>query len=132
MQKNMNIDTGAITFTFSDNDGEVFASFKMNPTDPRFLTRCKNMGNFFEDVVAGAIKTPSPSEYEELVEQKFCEFLGYDCKASLFGRIAATDLMRDGRSFASHILDTMIENVAPELRRRRAENLARYTAKYSK
>lgn len=129
MQKNMNIDTGAITFTFSDNDGEVFASFKMNPTDPRFLKRCKNMADFFE---TGEIKTQSPSEYEELVEQKFCEFLGYDCKASLFGRIAATGLMRDGRSFASHILEAMIENVAPELRRRRAENLARYTAKYSK
>jgi hypothetical protein len=58
--------------------------------------------------------------------------LGYDCKKSLFGRIAATDIMADGRCFASHVLDVLAEHIGPEIRKRRAQLLARHTAKYQK
>lgn len=129
MQKNTVIDTGCMTFTFSDKDGEQFAWFKLNPTDPRIIKKCKNMADIFS--TAGK-NVSSHDEWEDFVEQRFCVFLGYDCRQSLFGRIAATDIMNDGRCFAAHVLDVMIEHVGPEIKKRRAQNLARYTAKYSK
>ena len=66
------------------------------------------------------------------MEQKFCEFLGYDCKKSLFGNVGATAVMNDGRMFMFHIVDTMIQYVGPELRRRKAQNMAKYVGKYKK
>lgn len=129
MQNNTVINTGSVKFTFTDTDGEIFAWFKLNPTDPRLLKRCKTMMDFFMD--AGK-NVRSPSQWEETVEKKFSEFLGYDCSRSLFGRIAATDVMSDGRIFASHVLDVLIANVGPEIQKRREAQKARYTAKYTK
>lgn len=128
MQKNTPVDTGSINFTFTDNDGEVFASFKLNPTDPRLLKKCKEMAAFF---ATASIQASDPLDFENTIEDMFCKFLGYDCRQSLFGRIAATDVMGDGNTFAAHVINTMIEHVGPEIKRRRAENLARYTAKYA-
>lgn len=129
MQNNTQIDTGSITFTFTNKDGEQFAWLKLNPTDPRMAGKCKNMADAF--MVANEEVT-SHAQWEELVEDKFCDFLGYDCKKSLFGRIAATDIMADGRCFASHVLDVLAEHIGPEIRKRRAQLLARHTAKYQK
>lgn len=129
MNKHTVIDTGSVKFTFEDKDGEVFAYFKLNPTDPRLLKKCKSMMEFF--MTAGE-KVTSPSQWEETVEKKFSEFLGYDCSKSLFGRIAATDFMKDGRIFASHVLDAMITHIGPEIQKRRQERIEKYTAKYSK
>ena len=128
-QKNYTVDTESMVFTFTDTSGEQFAHFKLNPTDPRIMSKCKDMATIFADVPK-TIKTHL--QWEEFVEDKFCEFLGYDCKQSLFGRIAATDIMKDGRPFASHVLDVMIAHVGPEIKRRHAENLARHLGKYSK
>lgn len=127
MQNNTKIDTGSVTFTFSDNDGEQFAWFKISPTDPRIMSKCKSMADAF---MTGGKDYSSQNEWEEFVEDKFCEFLGYDCKGSLFGRIAATDIMADGRCFASHVLEVMVEHIGPEIRKRRAQNMARHLAKY--
>lgn len=127
MQKNTTINTGSMEFTFTDTDGDMFAYFKLNPTDPRLLKKCKTMRDFFLD--AGK-NISSPSQWEDTVVKKFSEFLGYDCSKSLFGRIAATDVMSDGRIFASHVLDTMIQHIGPEIQKRREAQKAKYTAKY--
>lgn len=129
MEKNINLNTGSVTFTFTDSDGDVFAHFKLNPTDPRLLKKCKDMANFFFSMTENR---PADTDYEELVEQKFCEFLGYDCKQSLFGRMAATAIFNDGRIFAAYVLDAVIAHIGPEIRKRRAANVARYTARYTK
>ena len=129
MQKNTTVGTGTMTFTFTDNDGDMFAYFKLNPTDPRLLKKCKAMMDFF--LIAGK-NISSPSQWEDVVVKKFSEFLGYDCSKSLFGRIAATDVMNDGRIFASHVLDAMITHVGPEIQKRKRERIERYTAKYTK
>jgi hypothetical protein len=129
MHNNTNIDTGSITFTCTDNDGDQFSWMKLNPTDPRIMNKCKNMADAF---MSSGDKFASHIQWEEFVEDKFCEFLGYDCKKSLFGRIAATDIMADGRCFASHVIDILVEHIGPEIRKRRAQILARHTAKYQK
>lgn len=131
---NSNINTGFMKFTFSDEDGDVFASFKLNPTDPRLMERCKNISKYFADVANSGVKVESIDDmisFELQVESKFCEFLGYDCRQSLFGQVAATDTMADGNIFAQHILDTIIASVASEIKKRRQENIAKHTAKYT-
>lgn len=129
MKKNYAIDTAPMVFNFTDNDGEVFAHFKLNPTDPRLLKKCKTMMDFFQTGLGGIA---SPSQREELIVKKFSEFLGYDCSESLFGRIAATDVMGDGRLFVSHIIDALAENIGPEIRKRRKERIEKYTAEFAK
>lgn len=122
---------GYSTFVFRDEDGDEFARFKINPTDPRLQARCKNIAQFFADVASGKIKGVNDADaLEKAIEDKFCTFLGYDCRESLFGRVAATDVMADGRTFANHVLDTMIQKIGPEIAKRRRANVARYTGKY--
>lgn len=125
------INVGYSTFVFKDEHGDEFAKFKINPTDPRLMERCKNISRFFSDCASGKIEDVNDSSvFEKMVEDKFCEFLGYDCRASLFGRVAATDVMSDGRTFANHVLETMIAKIGPEIASRRRANIARYTGKY--
>lgn len=122
---------GYSTFVFKDEDGDEFAKFKINPTDPRLMERCKNIAQFFSDVAEGKIKDINDAAgLEQAIEDKFCAFLGYDCRNSLFGRVAATDVMADGRTFANHVLDTMIQKIGQEIAKRRRENINRYAGKY--
>lgn len=125
------INVGYSTFVFKDEDGDEFAKFKINPTDPRLMDRCKNISKFFSDCVSGRIENVNDSStFEKMVEDKFCEFLGYNCRFELFGRVAATDVMADGRTFANHVLETMIAKIGPEIAKRRRANIERYTGKY--
>jgi hypothetical protein len=114
-------------FEFKDEDSEVFGTMKLNPTDPRLITRCKDIANFFSD-----IKPTSDEYFETAVEEQFCKLLGYDCKESLFGRVAATAIMADGRTYANHILDVVTEKVGPEIQKRRRANIARHAMKYAR
>ena len=131
---NTDLSAGFTEFTFSDtNSGEVFAQFRMNPADARIIRRMKNVGEFFSELAQSKppVTLDEILEYEDAVESKFCQFLGYDCREELFHRVAATDTMPDGRLFASHVLDVIIRNIGPEMQRRRRENVARYTSKYT-
>ena len=38
---NTNIDDGILNFTFTNNEGEVFSSFKLNPTDINVAARAE-------------------------------------------------------------------------------------------
>lgn len=125
------LNAGFLKFTFTDNDGDVFASFKIKPTDPRLMGRCKSISQFFDDLAADSEEKRTPAQWEEIVEDKFCEFLGYDCRKSLFSQVAATDVI-DGKMFANHILDAVVREVGPYLRRQRAQKIARHTGKYKK
>lgn len=125
---NTQIDTGSILFTFTDAFGDEIGRLKLNPTDPRMSKKCKRMAEMCE---SASKETKTAIEWEEFTEQQFCEFLGYDCKGELFGRIAATAIMADDRIFALHILDVVMAHVAPEIKKRRANNLAKYLAKYA-
>lgn len=122
------INTGSLVFRFTDEFENEIGRLRMNPTDPRFSKKCKIMAEACEM----ASKEPKTAlEWEQFTEHQFCEFLGYDCKQELFGKIAATAVMADDRIFASHVLDVVMAHVAPEIKKRRAKNLAKYLAKYA-
>ena len=116
-------------FTFTDSDGEIFARFRIDPTDPRLLKRAAKIGDDFYQISKSEI---TMEQKEERIEQAFCDFLGYDCKAELFGSVAAVSEMQDGTCFVVHVLDALLNYLGPEIRRRRKERISKYTARYTK
>lgn len=131
-----NIGNSVMTFKFTDDDGEVFASFRMNPADVKLAKRFQEVGEYFNDI---GNKLPDNASIDDVfklneeLESQICRLLGYDAKQSLFGMISATSIMDDGNMFVLHIMDVITEKVAPELQKRKqsmANAVAKHTAKY--
>lgn len=135
---NKSVSSSLMKFTFSDEDGEVVASFRMNPADIKLVQRCQEVSAFFEDL---RDKTPDNATLEEAaqfndeMETKICYLLGYDAKQSLFGLLSATSIMEDGNLFVVHVMDQILKAVGPEIKKRQqamAKAVSKHTAKYQK
>ncbi len=122
-------DVGRLEFVFRDGDGGAIASFSVDPTDAGLPDRAREAAEFFSSPHDCPL-----SEYNDAVEERICYLLGYDARAELFSRVSATTVSTDGELFALAVLDTVAENVVPELRRRAAlmrERALEYTDKYA-
>ena len=135
---NKSVSSSLMKFTFSDEDGEVVASFRMNPADIKLVQRCQEVSAFFENL---RDKTPDNATLEEAaqfndeMETKICYLLGYDAKQSLFGLLSATSIMGDGTLFVVHVMDQILKAVGPEIKKRQqamAKAVSKHTAKYQK
>lgn len=135
---NKSVSSSLMKFTFSDEEGEVVASFRMNPADIKLAQRCQEVSAFFEDI---RDKTPDNATLEDAVkfndelENKICYLLGYDAKTSLFGLFSATSVMGDGNMFVVHVMDQILKAVGPEIKKRQqamAKAISKHTAKYQK
>lgn len=133
------IDDGILTFTFTNEQNEVFASFKMNPTDINLALRCEETLDYFNEKKENAPEmatTADAVKYNKELEEKLNYILGYDATTTLFKKpYTATTIFPDGNIFALIILDVIFENVAPEIEKRNkksAESMAKYTDKYTK
>ena len=134
---NKNIGSSLLKFTFSD-DGEVLASFRMNPMDIKVAQRCQEVSEFFSEISAviperGTIE--DVVKFNDTVEEKICYLVGYDARPTLFGLISGTSIMSDGRMFVAHIMDTIIAAVSVELAKRKQSMIRaaeKHTAKYKK
>lgn len=115
-------------FTFTDNDGEIFARLQIDPTDPRLLKRASKIG---EDFYQLSKSDTTMEQKEERIEQAFCDFLGYDCKSELFGSVAALSEIQDGTCFVVHVMEALLNYLGPEIKRRREDRIRKYTAKYT-
>ncbi len=135
---NTNVGSSILKFTFSDDDGEVLASFRMNPADAKLAKRCMEVSEYFEkieDQATDATVLDDIVRINDEMEEKICYLLGYDARASLFGLISATSVMVDGNLFVVHVMNKIQEHVAPEIRKRQqamADAVAQHTAKYTK
>ena len=47
---NTKIDDGILVFTFTNNEDEVFSSFKLNPTDINVAARAEELAEYFEQL----------------------------------------------------------------------------------
>lgn len=47
---NTKIDDGILIFTFTNNEDEVFSSFKLNPTDINVAARAEELTEYFEQL----------------------------------------------------------------------------------
>lgn len=129
--------TGFMHFALED-EGEAVAKFHINPGDIRLVARCQAVSEYLTDIHN---RIPENATHEDVLqfnndlETKFSELLGYDTKETLFGSIPATAIMPDGSMFALKIMDAVIEHVLPELQKRRSAQssaVKKYTDRYAK
>ena len=133
-----NIGSSLLKFVFRDEDGDVIASFRMNPADIKLAQRCQDVFDYFSNIAerAGANETLEDAiKFNDEIEEKICYLLGYDVKQSLCGIISATSIMADGNLFVSHVLGKITSAVGAENQKRRqamAKAVSKHTAKYQK
>lgn len=129
--KNTKIVTGIQTYTFTDENDEVFASFRINPMDVKLAARALEIGDYFQSLKEKPVE--SVQELEKLnneMEEKISYVLGYDA-AEIFGNVTATTVFPDGQVFAIIVVEKIIEAVQPALQERKVK-LAETTEKYLK
>lgn len=124
-------------FTFTDMDGDVFASFKMNPADIKLFERLnaidKKLAELQKRFEGRTDDMEIAIEFNNAVEELFCYVLGYDVRESLFGFASALSIMDDGQCFWEKILDVMQREVGKEVEKRGKKmqnNIRKYTDKY--
>ena len=84
---NTKIDDGILTFTFTNNQDEIFASFRLNPTDVNVAARAEEVSEFFEnleDSVKDVKSTKEAAKLNELIQDKINYLLGYEASKDLF------------------------------------------------
>ena len=84
---NTNIDDGFLLFTFTNKQGEVFSSFKLNPTDINIAARAEELETFFEQARESVKNVSSSKEMAEInkqIEDKINYMLGYEASKDLF------------------------------------------------
>ena len=133
----VNIGSPFLKFQFVDGDGEVFASFRLNPMDVRIVKRCEEVGDYFESIHNSLSDTATIDDAIKLndeIEARICHILGYDAREALFGMVSATAIMEDGNMFAIHVMEKIIEAITPEIQKRKiamANALREHTQKYT-
>lgn len=138
MNINVKINTGIIKFTFSDEEGDILAHFRMNPTDVNLFKRLEEVSGYFE---SRKNKAPTLVSVEDLVkynkelEEKIDYLLGYNASESLFDNITATTITSDGEIFGILVFEIISEKARPEMQKRKQKMIAaadKYTEKYKK
>lgn len=133
---NTNLGSSILKFQFTDDDGKVVASFRLNPADVRLAGRVQEAANLFRKAAQSAPEQATVADilkYNNNVEEEICRVLGYDAHQELFGFMSATTILEDGEMFAQKILDMISEAVLPEIQKRKAALAAavkKHTAKY--
>lgn len=135
---NTSFSSGLMKFTFTDTDGDVFASFKLNPADIRLAARCEEISKYFEELGKGLPQNAAVSDIVKLddeLEEKVCYLLGYDARSTLFSMMSATTVLPDGELFVAKVMQRIQEAIGPELRKRQQsmqKAVNKHTAKYQK
>ena len=110
---NTKIDDGIFIFTFTNNEDEVFSSFKLNPTDINVASRAEELTEYFEQLKDSIQKVDSGKKMAELnkqIEDKINYLLGYEASKDLFKEpITATTVFGNGQVFAYIVLDKIAE-----------------------
>lgn len=136
---NTKIDDGILTFTFTNKDDEIFASFKLNPTDINIISKAEEVSEFFkhlDDTISNISTSKEAAELNKTIEDKLNYLLGYEASKDLFREpITATTVFANGQMFALIVLDKVVEAIKPEIEKRKKKMQAavdKYTEKYTK
>ncbi len=136
---NTKIDDGILMFTFTNNQNEIFASFRLNPTDVNIAARAEEVSAFFEkteETVKNVTSAKEAAKLNELIQDKINYLLGYEASKDLFREpITATTVFGNGQMFANIVLDKVADAIAPEIEKRKKKMQAevdKYTEKYTK
>ena len=133
MKYTSNVNTGLIKIEFKDEDDDVFASCKINPTDVRLIRRSEEISEFFKNK---EMQTDIDLEkLEDILKEKMCYLLGYDAEEELFGLLTATSINQDGEMWGMIVLYKIMEYIEPEIEKRKQKMVSaidKYTGKYQK
>lgn len=136
MKFNTKANVGIIKLTFTDEDGDVFASCHINPTDIRLLKRAEEVSDFFKNAKLPEEATADEMfEYNDKMEERICHLLGYDARETLFGLLPATSINENGEMWAMIVMDAINVHIAPEIEKRKlnfANSVDKYAGKYMK
>lgn len=130
---NTNISSGKLKFTFTDDDGEVFSNFRLNPADVNLANRCKEVAEEMEKTTIKLDSVEDAVAFDKLMGDKICYILGYNAKEDVFGEITASTILPSGDVFALVVLDAIGQAVHPEMEKRAkkmAGAVSKYTSKY--
>lgn len=131
---NTSVSVGKLNFAFTDEDGNAFSSFRMNPADFSIAARCSEVSEYFskhEDISGESIE--GMLLFNKELEEKICYILGYDARDSIFGEVSAATVLPNGDLFAMVVLDTIAKAVKSESEKRAKKSddaVKKYTAKY--
>lgn len=129
--------SGFQTFNFRDEDGELITSFKINPSDIGLMARCEEVQLFFEKEKAFLESASTPQQMLEVnnaIQQKIDYLLSTEDNTVFKKPLTATTIMPDGRIFAELLMDTVLDAVGPEIKKRaetQKKRLDKYTSKYN-
>lgn len=136
---NTGIGSAFLKFTFSDDDGDIVSSFKLNPTDIKVAVRCEEVSDFMaekREAMDGKLSASDMAKFNDELEEKLCYVLGYDARNELFkAPLTATTIMPNGELFAVVVMNQIVEAVAPEIEKRKAkmeQAAQKYTGKYDR
>ena len=134
---NTGIGSAFLKFTFSDDDGDIVSSFRMNPADIKAAIRSEEVSKYMEErksALIGNMTAADMAKFNDELEEKICYVLGYDARSELFkAPLTATTILPNGDLFAVAVMDKIVEAVKPEIEKRRANMemaAAKYTARY--
>ena len=66
---NTKIDDGILIFTFTNNEDEVFSSFKLNPTDINVAARAEELTEYFEQLKDSIQKVTSGKRWRNSINR---------------------------------------------------------------
>ena len=117
---NTKIDDGLMHFTFTNNEGEVFAECHINPTDVGLVSRSQEIVNYFDELSQEDFSTVEAlTKLDEIIGKKFDYLLGYEASKTVFPPpYTPTTLLPDGSMLANVVLGAIAEAVQEEVRSR--------------
>lgn len=121
---------------YRDGDGEIIAFVKINPADNRLPSRLRDFAVKAKQKakMPGSESIDALGQCDDVIADLFCEFLGYDCRKTLFGIVSPTTVLDDGRLFATCVLEDIKSVAKPELEkaaRARRAAIEKHLQKYS-
>lgn len=133
------IDDGLLTFEFKNKDGEIFSSFRINPTDASLAVRCEKAAEEFNALQNNAPEGATINdlvEHDKKIAEIFNFLLGYEASESIFVKpMTPTTVLPNGDIFSVMVMEEIIAIVEPEIKKRNDKlqnNLNKYLDKYKK
>jgi hypothetical protein len=136
---NTGIGSAFLKFQFSDDDGDIVSSFRMNPADIKVAIRSEEVSKYLEErknALSGNMSAADMAKFNDELEEKICYVLGYDARSELFkSPLTATTILPSGDLFAVAVMDKIVEALKPEIEKRRSsmeKAAAKYTDRYDR
>lgn len=137
--QNIVIDDGLKHFTFSNNDGEVFAEFAFNPADTSIIERYEQVVEVFNGI---KLEGDTPEERQQYLvtlsdtfKEQFDIFLNRQNAEGLFKKYSPITIFANGDFFAEvilHQISKIIEKEFDVRLQKKQKRIEKYTKNYHK